>query len=39
MALLLFWGRGGSVYLEALRAGLIPLAEKPVGAGVRRDDR
>jgi hypothetical protein len=39
MALLLFWGRGGSVYLEALRAGLVPLAEKPVGAGVRRDDR
>jgi hypothetical protein len=39
MALLLLWGSGGRVYLEALRAGLIPLAQKPVGAGVRREGR
>jgi hypothetical protein len=38
MALLLLWGRGGPVYDEALRAGLVPRGEKPVGPGVRREE-
>jgi uncharacterized membrane protein YphA (DoxX/SURF4 family) len=36
MALLLLWGSEHKVNTEALRAGLIPMAEKPVGRGVRR---
>jgi uncharacterized membrane protein YphA (DoxX/SURF4 family) len=36
MALLLLWGPGGREYEEALRAGLVPMAEKPVGPGARR---
>lgn len=36
MAILLLWGAGGAVHLEALRAGLVPMAEKPVGAEARR---
>ncbi|MBA2565427.1 MAG: DoxX protein [Gemmatimonadetes bacterium] len=31
MAILLLWGQGGPRMLEALRAGLLPMAEKPVG--------
>lgn len=36
MALLLLWGAGGPLYVEALRAGLIPTAEKPVDGTARR---
>lgn len=35
MALLLLWGPGGAD-LETLRAGLIPMGEKPVGPAARR---
>jgi hypothetical protein len=38
MALLLLWGAGGEANLEALRAGLIPVGEKPVGPTARRTD-
>lgn len=36
MIVLLVWGAGTDEDLEALRAGLIPMAEKPVGAAARR---
>ena len=36
MAALLVWGAGTEEDLEPLRAGLIPMGEKPVGAAARR---
>lgn len=39
MLVILLWGSGGEEDHEALRAGLIPLREKPVGEGVQRSGR